>query len=238
PVEIHYTLDGTEPTRRSPRYRQPIRLTKSATVKCAARPVGGGDAYRSETVTARFQAARLGPGAGVFLSDLQEEEYTGYAPLGVMKDHAYGNLPIRLGGQTYAKGILIHPAENPTGNTARLTYALEGSLAKATRFTALIGIEEQAPRDRPGMGSCVFAVEVRRNGQWERLFESPLRKAGDEPLVVDLAIAGADRLRLVATDGGDGIDWDHAVWADAKLWKPCPRTPAPGLVLTLLPRMV
>jgi hypothetical protein len=34
---------------------------------------------------------------------------------------------------------------------------------------------------------------------------------------VDVDISGADRLRLIATDGGDGIGWDHGVWADAMI---------------------
>lgn len=36
-----------------------------------------------------------------------------------------------------------------------------------------------------------------------------------EPLSAD--ITGARLVRLVVTDGGDGIDSDHADWADARL---------------------
>jgi hypothetical protein len=35
-ADIHYTLDGSPPTRSSPRYEEPIRLKKSATVKARA----------------------------------------------------------------------------------------------------------------------------------------------------------------------------------------------------------
>jgi len=34
---------------------------------------------------------------------------------------------------------------------------------------------------------------------------------------VIVGIAGADLLRLMTTDGGDGINFDHAVWAETKL---------------------
>lgn len=36
-----------------------------------------------------------------------------------------------------------------------------------------------------------------------------------QPITAD--VTGAQVVRLVVTDGGDGIDSDHADWADAKL---------------------
>ena len=36
-----------------------------------------------------------------------------------------------------------------------------------------------------------------------------------EPLTAD--VTGAQVVRLVVTDGGDGIDSDHADWANARL---------------------
>ena len=35
-TDIHYTLDGSEPTARSPRYQTPLRLTRSATLRAVA----------------------------------------------------------------------------------------------------------------------------------------------------------------------------------------------------------
>jgi hypothetical protein len=40
-LEIHYTLDGTEPTRSSPRYQGPFTLSRSATVKTRAYTADG-----------------------------------------------------------------------------------------------------------------------------------------------------------------------------------------------------
>jgi alpha-galactosidase len=36
-----------------------------------------------------------------------------------------------------------------------------------------------------------------------------------KPLQVD--VSGAAELRLAVTDGGDGFNYDHADWADAKV---------------------
>lgn len=65
-------------------------------------------------------------------------------------------------------------------------------------------------------GSVVFIVEVRRQGKWDRVLETPVIRFG-QTQSVNADIAGADRLRLMTTDGGDGINCDHAVWAEAKL---------------------
>lgn len=67
------------------------------------------------------------------------------------------------------------------------------------------------------LGSATFSVEVHRNGAWERVFESPVLKLGDAPQEIDVDISGADSLRLLTTDGGDGIACDHATWARARL---------------------
>ena len=109
------------------------------------------------------------------------------------------------------------PAKEPDGNRAVAEFALEGRLRNARRLTAMIGIEDQAPRDRRGWGTCTFHVEVRRNTAWQRVFESGVIKAGDAPRDVEVDLSGADRIRLITTDAGDGITWDHAVWAAAEL---------------------
>jgi len=216
-ARIHYTLDGSDPSPESPVYRRPIRLTETTTVRCAGFPVDGPARDRSRIVSATFRAGKLGRDYGIHLSDLPELEYIGYESLGLLKDIAYGAGPLSLGGQEYAKGLITHPAELEGGNRATLTYTLTGKLAAAKRFTARVGIEDQAPRDEPGYGTVSFAIEVRRKGEWERLFESPVMSPGTTPLDVDVNVAGADRLRLSVTDGGDGIAWDHGVWADATL---------------------
>jgi hypothetical protein len=216
-AEIRYTTDGTEPSRESLQATGPIRLSESAPLTFATFPPFGVDMDRSPVASARYIiAARLAD--GVSLSDLPlGEDYVGYEPIGLLRDIAHGNHPLHLGGKEYAKGLLTHPAQLPDGNRACAEFALVGQLAKARRFTATVGIEDQAPRDKPGHGTCAFAVDVRRNGTWQRLFESGVLKAGGVPQQVDVDVSGADRLRLIATDGGDGIGWDHAVWANPML---------------------
>jgi hypothetical protein len=63
----------------------------------------------------------------------------------------------------------------------------------------------------------VFIVEVLRRGRWEKLFESPVLRGGDQPAEVDVDITGAQQLRLRATDGGDNYYSDHAAWGNARV---------------------
>jgi alpha-galactosidase len=67
------------------------------------------------------------------------------------------------------------------------------------------------------LGSTAFIVEAHRNGKWEKVFESKVIKFGDQSQKVSADISGSDKIRLTSTDGGDGIECDHAVWANALL---------------------
>jgi hypothetical protein len=212
---IRYTLDGSEPTEASPAYSEPIRLTATTILKAAAFVESDGRKLRSPTVSQRYRAAKVEEGA-VFLSDLPEEDLFAY-PACWKKDENYQGGPIRLGGLDYPKGLLLHPDLAADGKgIAYVTYALQGGLANAQHFGAVIGIDDSM--EAYHQGSATFIVEVHRAGRWERLFESGVIRQGDMPQEVQLDIAGADKLRLIATDAGDGISCDHATWAEARVW--------------------
>lgn len=207
---IYYTLDGSEPALASERYTTPFRLTATATVKAAAFAPDGEIKSRSGTVSATFQQFQLGPQGGVYLSDLPAVEVRAHG--GLTRDACYYGGPLKLSGQEYAKGLMLHPEATPEGGVARATYVLEGGLSQAQRFLATIGLADPVNE----RSSVTFAVEVHRHGAWERVFESGVLRAGQQQGVA-VDIAGANRLRLVTTDAGDGIDTDHAVWAEARL---------------------
>jgi hypothetical protein len=113
--------------------------------------------------------------------------------------------PLRLGGRSYRKGLGTHaPSE--------IVYPLEGQYS---RFTATVGGAE-------ANGTVVFQVFA----DDKRVFDSGLLRGLGEVKKVDVAIAGARRLRLVVLDGGDGYNADMANWADPRLWKAVsPKTP-------------
>ena len=64
-------------------------------------------------------------------------------------------------------------------------------------------------QDRTGACSFLF---------WpikKRFFRSPVMKSGTKPVKVDISLKGVKQLWLMVEDGGDGINYDHADWADA-----------------------
>ena len=151
----------------------------------------------------------------VYLSDLVESEVTTYPGCWARDANYIGGL-IRLGGVTYAKGLLVHPRELENGEMLGwVVYDLEGSLSQATRFSALIGIDDSMLSFH--LGSSAFIVEVFRQDEWERVFESRVFDVGEEPEKIEVDITGARKLRLITTDGGDGISCDHSVWGLASV---------------------
>jgi hypothetical protein len=116
--------------------------------------------------------------------------------------HATGQSPMQLqiGDKGYKKGIGHHaPGE--------IVVDLNG---RYKSFECEVGIQKQ---DGSNKGSVVFQVIV----DGEIKFDSGIRKELDSPLPVKVDINGAHELRLVVSDGGDGITCACANWAEARL---------------------
>ncbi len=114
-------------------------------------------------------------------------------------DKSIDGHPLTIHGTAYPHGLGTH-AE------MRLPIDLKGS---ATRFTATVGIDDETN----GQGSVEFQVV----GDGKRLWSSGLMHGKDAAKAVDLPLTGLARLLLVVNDGGDGITWDHADWAEARI---------------------
>jgi hypothetical protein len=137
----------------------------------------------------------------VYLSDLPwQSARAGWTRNGdglPRRDRDIEDHPMRLGNKRYPKGIGTHaPSE--------IVYALDG---KYVRFQAIVGPPEQG-------GSVVFRVL----GDDKLLFDSGVLR-NRHSTVVDVAVTGVRRLRLVVTDAGDGYIADSADWAAARLRK-------------------
>ena len=82
-------------------------------------------------------------------------------------------------------------------------------------MTATIGIEDMVGDE----GSVEFIVEGYVDGQWQELFRSPWMTGASKPAPVKVKFPkGMEQLRLKTTHGGDNINSDHAVWANAKFY--------------------
>ena len=138
-----------------------------------------------------------------FLSDLQWTSATnGWGP--VEKDRSVGNQAagdgrtLTINGTTYAKGLGAHAASD-------VRYGVAG---KCTEVSADVGID-----DEKAAGTVVF--QIFKDGTKVADSGTMTATAAAKHLTAD--ITGANELRLVVTDAGDGINNDHADWADAKV---------------------
>lgn len=146
--------------------------------------------------------------SAVYLSDLAWQSLSvGWGNPGLDKGLAGKQIALRgsNGVQTYEKGLVLHaPSE--------ISYDLTDSGAKA--FKAFIGIDINGEQGSPDSASCGFIVMV--DGV-EKYKSGVIRiGGGNREVSIDLP-ADAKKLTLISTDGGDGNNSDHSVWADARL---------------------
>lgn len=143
------------------------------------------------------------PPAGVsYASDLPWLGATnGWGP--VEKDTSVGESgandggPLRIGGTTYVKGLGAHAA-------SEVTYYVGG---RCTAFDAWVGVDDETG----AKGSVAF--EVWADGR--RAAATGTLTGADGPQAIAADVTGAETVRLVVTDGGDGTQYDHADWAEA-----------------------
>ncbi|MCQ6252077.1 NPCBM/NEW2 domain-containing protein [Streptomyces malaysiensis] len=105
--------------------------------------------------------------------------------------------PLTIGGTTYDKGLGVHaPSE--------VTYYTGG---RCSRFGAQVGVDDEEGAD----GTVAFEVWADDT----KVASTKTLTNADPATALDAAIGGAKSVRLVVTDGGDGITSDHGDWADA-----------------------
>ncbi len=127
--------------------------------------------------------------------------------------------PLTLGKQVYESGVGSH-----ANSTAWFNLGGQGE-----RFQATVGVDDNAN----GAGTVRFRI----GGDEGELWNSGIMKPGDSPKQVDVDLKGVKQLLLETSDGGDGIAFDHADWAEARFvmaqGKPQP-IPAPGDEMVVL----
>jgi len=101
-----------------------------------------------------------------------------------------------------------------------MRFSLQGTGATCSRFTADVGIDDEVgPR-----GKVVFQVYL----DGVKAYDSGVMKGKDSAKRVDVDITGKQELRLVVTDAGNGIHFDHADWAQPMIRCVASSAPAPG----------
>jgi len=115
-------------------------------------------------------------------------------------DKSVGGNPMSLKGHKFEHGFGTH-------SPGMLFIQLNGG---ATRFLATVGIDDEV---KDGKGSAEFQV---LGDNHKLLWKSGVLRQGQEPKPVDVDVTGVQQLALRVTTGGDGFEFDHADWADAR----------------------
>jgi alpha-galactosidase len=115
------------------------------------------------------------------------------------KDRSVDNHSLSIGGQSFERGLGTHA-------NSTLRIALNG---KAEQFLARVGVDDEVGR----RGSVTFRI----SSDDKILWESSVLRGGDPPQTVSVNLRGVSTLILSASDAGDGIEFDHANWADARI---------------------
>ena len=108
--------------------------------------------------------------------------------------------PLTIGGQVFKRGFGTH-AESI------LHVNLGGG---AQKFTARVGVDDEVN------GNAASSVEFFVIGDGKPLWSSGVLRAGNAAKDCAVDLSGVKELVLKVGDAGDGMDWDHADWADAK----------------------
>ena len=146
-------------------------------------------------------------GRAAYLSDLKplRTDYTWFGSVAWpwAADRSVAGRELRVGGQTYDKGLGTH-------SRTVLTYALGG---KYRRFEAVVGLDDQTGL----LGSAEVRVLV--DGKPQKLPGPKELTHAAGPLELSIDVAGAKELTLEVLFGTGGDVQDHVDWADARLIK-------------------
>ncbi len=107
--------------------------------------------------------------------------------------------PLTIGGRVFARGLGTHA-------NSKIIFDLDGEYR---RFKAWAGADQATTPS--------ITMEVKVDGK--TVWKSGLLTRSSAAQRVEVDIAGAKHLELLVGDGGNGIDGDHADWADAMLMK-------------------
>ena len=113
--------------------------------------------------------------------------------------------PMRIAGRQFEHGLGTHA-------DSALYLQLDG---RGRKLTGWVGIDDEVGKQ----GSVEFKILA----DGKDLYQSGVLKGGDSAKQLDVDISGVKMLVLIVDSGPDGINYDHADWADALLEVVTPR---------------
>ena len=162
---------------------------------------------------ASLGAQTLDPGSNNLSFENWTSASNGWGPIernqSVGEKNANDGRTLTLNGKTYAKGFGVHASSSMTFNIG----------AKCSTFTSDIGIDDEVGN----RGSVVFQVFADGN----KIYDSGKLTGSSATKSLKVDVTGKKELKLVVTDAGDGLSYDHADWAAPMLKCGSATTPPP-----------
>jgi hypothetical protein len=170
-------------------------------------PYANGQSYPWEQTTA-LAPQSLTPGLNTLQYETATFARSSWGPVERNRSNgeqqAGDGKPLTLNGKVYTQGYGVHAG-------SELRFSLKGTNgAQCTRFTVDVGVDDEVG----ARGSVIFKVLL--DGEVKR---ATLPLTGTSPTQqIDIDITGAQELTLIADAAGNGISYDHADWADPKIY--------------------
>lgn len=114
-------------------------------------------------------------------------------------NQSVGGAPLKIGGLAFEHGVGTHAV-------SEFRIRLGGG---AESFSARVGVDDETGE----RGSIDFEVWVDGKRRWS----SGVMRGKMPAKPCSVSLAGAKEMTLSVDDAGDGIDYDHADWADASI---------------------
>lgn len=153
----------------------------------------------------------LPDGNSIFLSDLKGrclETKVGWSEFSWDKSCWPENQELKIGDTVYKKGLSFHAP-------GCAKFDVDGQFKYFIVDLGLLSTPLEQTPSKKACGSSVLIVEA--DGQ--EIYRSAVLKEGQPAEHVKIDISGAKILKLICTDGGDGICDDLTVWAQARVEK-------------------
>lgn len=121
---------------------------------------------------------------------------------GPVETNSHRGKPLKIGDREFVRGLACHAH-------SKIVVRLPGP---GKRFVSRIGLDDNE-QTHAGQGSVVFAARVGGRHKFRSDVFSVNTPAGS----ADVQLQGAEEFVLEVSDAGDGIGWDQADWADARV---------------------
>jgi len=195
---VHYTTDGSVPTRRSAVYASPLELSETTTIRAAAFRNGKQVSLPSEAYFVKL-SAETPPKPDVYLEDLeyQTNDYLKSVKSCMwypQRNRSYEGKPLKMRGKTYTHGMGFR-APSAVQYTLKPEYK---------RFVGLAGVDENMlEQDNARFLAVGSTVVFKIHIDGRLAAESPVMWLSQEPWRFDVEIPSGSRLLTISCMDAD-----------------------------------